>query len=404
MSRIAITLVAAAATVFLGGCHDYAQDREILQLMDVARMNYDAKKFEFAAQLYISVLERDGSHFEARRGLANAWREYGNDVFRSADQLLETRRPDDARKKAEEANKFHSDSERLLRGMLKDFPDELGPRYDIGLLWWQRASSPIEFPYARNDKDRRQRDRDTAIGEFILVVEKVPDAYDAHRYLALALFAAARPEEAREHLNVYHIARQKLYNHILTWSTASEESKERKKKGLEHVEREIEEVRSVLMVYHDETQKAHDQLLSKGKENLNEDERRQLAIHTRELLALENMMRDFVVINLGPEELALRQRCREYLNSVNKGMASDVASFVAMKDGDEARVERAIRERLDAGTQYKKVNFRSIIVSGESGSVAFECDLVTKKGTRPRADVTLRWRMTSGQWMVVDTP
>lgn len=404
MYRAGIAPLAAAAAILLGGCHDCTQDRDVINGIELARLNYDSKKFEFAAQLYIGVLERCGDHQEARRGLANAWREHGNEVFRAADQLQETRRPDDAVKKAQEANQFHSDSERLLRSMLQENPKDMMPHYDIGLLWWQRASSPVDFPYARTDKDRRRRDRDTAIGEFKLVVQKVPQAYDAHRYLALALFAADKPEEARDHLQAYHESRQKLYNHILAWPTPNEESRERKKKGLEHVEKEIEEVRGVLMVYHDEVQKVHDRLLSKGKETLNEEERRQLAIHTRELLVLENMIRDFIVINLGPEELALRQRCREYLDAVNKGMASDVAAFVAVKDGEQARVERAIREMLEAGTRYKKINYRSIVVSGETGSVAFECDLVTKKDTRPRADVSLRWRMTAGQWLLVETP
>jgi hypothetical protein len=54
--------------------------------------------------------------------------------------------------------------------------------------------------------------------------------------------------------------------------------------------------------------------------------------------------------------------------------------------------------------QFKKVIFRTAAVSGESASIGFVCDLVTAQGSKPESEVTIRWRVVGGQWLVSDHP
>jgi hypothetical protein len=59
---------------------------------------------------------------------------------------------------------------------------------------------------------------------------------------------------------------------------------------------------------------------------------------------------------------------------------------------------------VDAGTQYRKPQYRTIVVSGDTASVGLVCEVVNRKGTRADAEVTMHWRLIGGQWKVADLP
>ena len=401
--RILVVLVAGAALAS-GGCHDCSQDREVFQLLQVAQFNYQNQKFELSAQLFMNALEKCHDHYGAIVGLSNAFREYGNEQFRLVALHFRNEKPDMARQKYKKGNDLHADSERYLQKALQMEPEDLLPHYYLGLLWYQRATSPLDYPYRREDAESRQRDRDSAIEEFQLVVREVTQVYEAHRYLGLALFAANRTAEGIVHLNAFHDSRQKAFNYLVTQPARGDLEKERKERALREIEKEIADVRELIILHQGELVLQRDDLKAKESKGLDETERKRLAQISREMLLVQRLIRNFQVTQLAPHEEEVRQRCQDYLYSFNRGNPADVMSFVQGKRGDEAELKAQIRRKLESQTKYERVRYKSVIVSGELATVGFECNLVTPRGTRSNAEITLRWRLHGGQWMVYDHP
>ncbi|HYE97958.1 MAG TPA: hypothetical protein VEJ18_03560, partial [Planctomycetota bacterium] len=103
-------------------------------------------------------------------------------------------------------------------------------------------------------------------------------------------------------------------------------------------------------------------------------------------------------------EMELRDRTRDYLEMFNTGKMDAVQPFLLPPQGQEGPFLLGIRKKLDAGTQFRKVQFRTIAVSGDAGTVGILCDLASAKGLSPETEVTLRWRRVSGSWRVVEHP
>jgi tetratricopeptide (TPR) repeat protein len=402
MCRAAV-LLAAAAAAFVSGCHTCPDHRAAELAFELAYFNYQNGKFDQAKSLYIRALENCPDDYDALVGLANASREYGNELFRAAHALVEQGKLDQARKMFQEANDNHVEAERFFRTAIQRHPDDMLPHYGLGQLFYQRAVTPFPFPYPVEDKENRRRERDAAIREFKLVVERgAHQLYQVHRYLGLALFAAGKMDEGRYHLQVFHEAQEKMFNVWVDRPAETDEEKKRKEAALRQLEREIEDVRSILLVYQEDLERRRDLLQTKSPRSA-EDEQ-ELARVTRELLALEGMLKSFVLTRLGPEEMELRRRCAEYLDLFNRGALDQILAQVAPRGGEEEAVRRTLRRKVEEGTQYTKVRFTTIAVAGEQGSVGVVCDLITRKGVRPQTELLLRWQRVGGRWMVSEHP
>jgi hypothetical protein len=79
-------------------------------------------------------------------------------------------------------------------------------------------------------------------------------------------------------------------------------------------------------------------------------------------------------------------------------------SFTAPKAGEEATFQRAVQDRVDQGTKFRKPQYRTIVVSGDTASIALVCDVLSKKGNRSDAELTMHWKLVGGQWKVADLP
>lgn len=403
MSRGFVPAIALVA-VLAGGCHDCTEDARIVELMRLAKLNYDNRKFDIAARLYETVLKDCNDYYDAIVGMANVYREEGNISFRAAEENARNKRMDLARQKFREGENLHRDSDRYLRTALEMRPGDLLPHYYLGLLWYQRATSPLDFPYPVGDEDRRRRDRDEAIREFSLVLEEEQLVHQVHRYVALLYFAAGDPDSAIQHLDRYHEVQQRLHSRIMLRRADTEIDRQRKDQALRAVEREINEVREVIVVHHGDLLREHDLLKVKEDRGLTPEEKQKLARLNRQILGLEGIIRRFHLTRLAPHEKELQMRCQAYLQSFNGGLVADVMAYLRGQSGEEAKLREAVRRKLSEGTKYRKVRFTSVVVTGEIGKVGFECELATSAGVRPDARITLTWRMYGGQWMVSAHP
>ncbi|MBI3857974.1 MAG: hypothetical protein HY293_20025, partial [Planctomycetes bacterium] len=123
-----------------------------------------------------------------------------------------------------------------------------------------------------------------------------------------------------------------------------------------------------------------------------------------ESLLLERTIKGFHLTKLGPVELEVRRRCDDYLTVFNRGQVAEIMSFVVSKQGDEAAVQRAVQDRVSQGTKFRRPQYRTIVVSGDTASVGMVCEVVSNKGTRPDSELTMHWRLVGGLWKVADLP
>ena len=398
--RLVAALVLATTAGAGPACHNCQREPSIVGMMEGAKLNYDNKNFELAGQIYINVLDDCPDYYDAIVGLANAFREYGNVQYKAANEASRQGQTDLAEQKYIKGEGLHSDSDRYLRTALESRPNDLMPHYYLGMLWYQRATSPLNFPYPQNDTSRRQRDRDNAIAEFQTVVGKVPQVHQVHRYLFILLFAADRRDEARHHLERFHDALQTLYNGVLNAAARTPIQKEEKDKELARLEREIDEVRDVIIEYRADLQKEIDRLKSKDQDSLKEEERKEMRRLGSEKLVLEAMVGGFELIDLAPHEEALRQRCQDYLDAYRRGEEADVRTYLRPKPGKYVELERSIRQILAEGTKYEQIVWKTITAPGETAITVFDCDRVTKSGKKSGVRISIRWRLHNGLWMV----
>lgn len=403
MSRILVSAVAIGALASCGH-EDFCETHPKAQLARLnARSAYDGGNYSLAKTLYMNAVEWCEDNYEPRIGLAHTCRVYGNELFQAADQLARQGRMDQAGKKFAEAKENHVLADRLFRTAMTEREDDLDPHYGIGLLWYEECTSPIAAPYAPNDAENRPRVRDEAIKEFSIVLAKQPDSSQARRYRGLTLLAADRVEEGAQDLKVYHDSRQDLYNKIVaSWPGLTTEEKKRKDVALRAVEKEIDDVREVIVLEHGEMLTRAQSL--RKKEAPTPKETQEIAHLSSQQILLEGMIKSWSLTKMGEIEQAVVKRCREYLVTFERGKLADVLSFLAPRKGEEARLRQAITAKVEQGTKFRKVNIRSATVLGETATVGFACEIVTEKGGPVGAEVTLRWRLMGGQWLVSDHP
>jgi tetratricopeptide (TPR) repeat protein len=401
MSRVLVPALAVFA--FLQGCHQCLDNPRVRISFEFAKKQYDLSRFDEAKKLYSITLEECPDFYEGMLGLANACREYGSQLFTAVNELVTQRKPDQAQKLHQTAKENHAHAFAWFQKTMELNSRDERPHYGLGLLYYQRATSPVPYPYGTGDKGR-QKERDLAIREFETCLEKVPSSYQAHRYLALALFAAGKSDEARQHLVTYHDFVQRTYDYIFAaWPSSAEEDKKRKEEALRTLEKEVSEVREVLSVYRDDLERRKKELEDR-REGLKPEERQELARLTRELLEMEDILRSFSSGGGGPVEQALRGRCLDYLKCFNRQSLPECLFFLSSKPEEEAALRRKLQESMGQGTRYENFRFKSVVVSGDQGSVGITCDVVSRGGSKPGTELTFRWKMVAGLWRLVEVP
>lgn len=406
MSRVlaaALWASAAAALASCGHAYDCERHGQAHDAKALARIAYDGGHFDQAKDLYVNAVDWCTDNYDARIGLANASRALGNQLYQQADLNAQAGKIPAAQKIFKQANENHVMADRLFRTAMEERPDDLDPHYGMGLLWYERSTSPIAAPWRPDDAENRQRERDQAIKEFTFVITRFASTSQARRYRGLAYLAADRIEEGARDLKVYHDSRQDLYNKIVgTWPSGTEDEKKRKDIGLRTVEKEIDDVREVLVLELGEVDDRAKKL--RKKDNPSPTEVQEIAHLSSQQLLLESMIKSFALTKIGEVEQVVVKRCREYLEAFNRGQLQEILSFLGPRKGEELKVRDQVKAKVDKGTQFRRVVFRSAEVLGEIASIAFVCDLVYSSDSHPDTEVTLRWRLIGGQWLVSDHP
>lgn len=401
MGRAALAAVIAvgAASAGCGNCPNHAKS---VVTQDLAQQWYNAGRYDQAKVMFDSCVEQCPDNQDGWLGLANACREYGNTQFKQAADLAAQGKGAEVKHAYKDAAESHTLAYDIFHRKIVDFPDDMAPHYGLALLHYQRATSMMPFPFPLDDTLNRQKERDLAIKEFKLVIQKSPGVVQAYRYLGLALFAAGKMEEGSPQLKRFHDAQQILYERILQWPNSTDDEKSRKESSLAKVNREIEEMRDVLGEYFMYAQRESDRL--KAKKDRTAEESITMAKLFRESLELEKVIKAFHLTNLSPVEMDVRRRCEDLISVFNRGNVAEVMSFVTPKPGDEAAFQKLVQDRIDQGTKYRNLQYTAIAVSGDTASVALVAEVSTKKGVRPEAELTMHWHLVSGQWRLSELP
>ncbi len=397
-------ILAGALGAVLAGCsHTCTDNPDVRSNFEIAQLYYNNSKFDEAKGRYVAAVEACPDFYEGLVGLGNACREYGNQLFMGVQELSLQRKRDQAQKMLNDAVNNHKLAYQCFKTAIDMRPEDFLPRYGLGLFHYQRATSPIPYPFAHDDKEHRPQERDLAIEQFEEVVKRHRDAYNAHRYLGIALFTAGRVEEAREHLITYHDVMQRLWDKYLGAPSGNDDEKIQREEALKALEREIADAREVLIARRADAEARRKELVAKG-DALKPEERQELARMSSELLILDNLMRRFALAKMSPAEKGLAERCHVYIQAFNRQSFPECLAFQVQRPGEEALLRRQLQERLGKGVKYENIQMRNVVVSGEAGTAGFLCDVVTREGRRPGAEVTLRWKMVAGQWLVAEHP
>ena len=404
MSRIRTALLGGAAAVAMlaAGCHTCENHAGSASAFESAEFAFKGGNYDLARNIYSRCVELCADNEDGWLGLANTCREVGNNQFKAAADLAASGKIADSKKVFKDAAENHAFCYEILQRRLRNDSEDRAARYGLGLLYYQRSTSVLPFPFPLDDTTNRQKERDLAIAEFSWIVKRNPDAWQAHRYLGLALFAAGRMDDGRMHLNKFHDAQQALYARVLRWPSATDEEKLRKENALQAVNKDIEDIRDVLGEYFMMVNREFDRL--KAKKDRTADEDAQMAKYRSESLQLEGIIKSFHLTNLGPVEQEVRRRCDDYLTVFNRGQVADIMSFAAPKPGEEAAFQRAVQDRVEQGTKFRKCQYRTIVVSGDTASVGLVCEVVNNKGSRPDSELKMHWRLVGGQWKIADLP
>lgn len=385
------------------GCHTCDDHDKSTMAVVNAKGVYDGGKFDMAKQVYMRALEYCPDNYDALIGYANATREYGTQLYARADATARQGKIEAAKKEVEEASQNHMESDRAFRSALILREEDLAPHYGLGLLYYQRATSPSAFPYPLDDRVNRRDARDRAIQEFKTVVAQHSNLLQVRRYLGLALFAAGKFDEGRDHLRAYHDRMQLNYTEWMTFRPASDSEKEVKRIELTKIELDIASVRDVFSAYRDELDREVKALEAKPARTAAEEER--LRVASKDRLAVDLMIRTYQLTNLNVAESEVRERCGDYIQLFNLGKMESVQPMLLAPANGEGAFYQAIQRKLDEGTRYRNVNFRVVVVSGDSASVGLVCEVQTAKGRpRPDAELTFRFRRSGGVWRVVEHP
>jgi tetratricopeptide (TPR) repeat protein len=400
MYRLVLAAVlAAGAAAGCQNCPDY--DKAVLAVSN-GKAAYNSGRFEQAKLLFNTALEFCPDHYEALVGLGNACREYGSALYAGVDTLAKQGKLDAARKVFEDGNQNHQQSDQLFRSALVQEPDDLQPVYGLALLYYQRASSPVGYPFPLEDQNSRRLAGEKAVEGFLKCIRQEPNLAQARRYLGLAFFALGRFQEGRDHLMKYHDLQQEIFNRLLGIPAQSEQEKERKRAALAQVENDIDSIRQIFIAYDEELQKARETLLRQPTRTPEEEKRlREIAT---EQLHLQAMIRTFQMVDLGAAELEVRDRCSAYFETLNAGKFEYLETFLGALPGQEAALAAALRRKVADETRYSKVRWRTITVAGDQATVGCLADVSSRRGTQADREVTVRFRRVAGIWRVSDHP
>ncbi|HLY75166.1 MAG TPA: hypothetical protein VKU80_13680 [Planctomycetota bacterium] len=401
MSRTGTTVLAAllAGLAACGNCPNRAKSE---QSKDLGLQWFNAGRYDQAKIMFSNCVEQCPENEEGWMGLANSSREYGNTLYKRAADLAAAGKSSEVKKVYKDAAESHSLAYDIFHRKIADFPDDMAPHYGLAMLHYQRANSVLPFPFPLDDTANREKERELAISEFKIVIAHSPGVVQAYRYLGLALFAAGRMDEGRPHLKRYHDAQQLLYEKILQWPGSTDVEKGTKEQSLAKVNHEIEDMRDVLGEYLIYTQREFDRL--KAKKERTPQEEAEMAKHFRESLEIEKAIKTFHLTNLSPVEMEVRRRCEDLISVFNRGQVAEIMSFVVARQGEEAAFQRQVADKVEQGTQFRNPQYRTIVVSGDTASVGMVCEVASKKGVRPDAELTMHWRLVAGQWKVSELP
>jgi tetratricopeptide (TPR) repeat protein len=385
------------------GCHNCEDHTKSEFAVVNAKSQFDAGRFDIAKQIFNRALEYCPDNYDALIGYANACREYGTMLYARTDATARSGKPEAAKRECEEANQNHQASDRAFRSALMLRSEDLAPHYGLGLLYYHRATSPVGFPFPLDDRVNRREARDRAIKEFETVSTQYPNLLQVRRYLGLALFAAGKFDLGRDHLRAYHDRMQNEYNRWLAFRPTTDAEKEVKRIELTKIEIDISGVREVFIAYKEDLDREVKDLEAKPSRAIAEEDR--LKTISRERLSVELMIRTYQLTNLNAAEMEVRDRCADYLALWNMGKMEGVQPLLLPPQGQDGAFYLAIQKKLDEGVRYRGVNYRTIVVSGDTATVGFVCEYSTVK-TKPRPDteVTLRLRRQGGVWRVSDHP
>lgn len=401
----AALLAVASSGLVLSGCHRCLNDEEVRMNFELGHYMYERGKFDEAVKYYRTALEKCSDLYDALVGLGNACRERGNQVFLAVDDLVVQGKREHADKKLREGLDLHLGAVQCFEEAKKRNPEDPLPYYGMALLWYQRATSSVNYPLAFDDK-RRAEERDRAIDAFRNVLQMTRDSdklYSVHRYIGLALFAAGRTDEGRAHLKVFHDFMQTLFNQVDQMVVRTPDEQKSKEDRLAKIEKEIEDIREVLLEYDVAMRKEREALVAKGPE-LTPEEQQQVARLTREGLLVKSMIDDFTPVRLGVVERELKDRCVQLVRCLNQGSFTECWPFLLIPQGEEARVRRQLEEKIAKGARFQNVKYKRVQAYGEVGTVAFTYERPAVNGASAAGEAVLRWRLVAGQWLLVELP
>lgn len=399
-----LLILAVAVPVLAAGCANCADDPDTRFLFETGEYYYSHKKFTDAIGMYEKTVQKCEDHFQAWIGMGHSLREYGNDLFRGVNDLVNQRKPEHAQKMFKEASLKHDEALRCFAVGLKLQPDDVQPHFGLALLCYQRSTSPIPYPFRFDDTEARRKDLERAIQEFRIVLEKVPKAHQSRRYLGLSLFAADKMDEGRRELLTYYGVMQELYDKLYASApSGSDDQKKKRQDDLNALERDIEEVRALLVAFHEQILRERNSLVAR-EASLKPEEKQRSARLSRELLELEAMVEKFSEQRLGPAERVLKDRCNQYLMSVNRGSKGQGLGESLKFIAEDAAVRQRLIDTVDRRTLYERVKYKTVVIAGDSGSVGIVCDLVIKDTRKSGTPLTIRWKRLNDQWVVTEHP
>src|SRR5947207_7581228 len=161
-----VLVVAASFAALIAGCHTCEDHEGAQTAYELAQFNYENGKFDQAKILYTRCVEKCPNNEEGWLGLANACRETGNNQFKVAADMAGQGKIQDAKRLFKEGVENHALCYEIFQRRLREKPEDMAPHYGLGLLYYQRCTSVMPFPFPLDDTASRQKERDLAIKEF----------------------------------------------------------------------------------------------------------------------------------------------------------------------------------------------------------------------------------------------
>lgn len=243
------------AVAIAAGCASSETRRKAAEQFQMGRYWYENGKFLEAKGRFAEVLRLITDDPEAMLYYAHSSRELGNTQYAEAERLLMSGKKEQAERVNASATEDHNDAFRALQVLLREDPEEIRAMYALGVLYYDRATSLLHYPYRPSDAQNRGKERDQAIERFRAVLVGKEDMLYARRYLALLLSARGEPKdigEAKPHLEYFlkvtRAERERIAQSPIPLRDpqVAQEAKKRKMEALDRLDRELQEMEDVL--------------------------------------------------------------------------------------------------------------------------------------------------------------